>query len=137
LFSDIQAERYKIKTLNKTFIFEHGQKIRVTQDISWNLSKKIIHCGVSIGHFFRYLMVKTFGKMFVTLRFSYRNKRAKKIIAKMYKPQDNEIYIIGHNHFGEIDEKNHFASSGMTHYGFSQYLTIENDKIILHEEWYE
>jgi len=137
LFSDIQAERYKIKTQNKTFIFEHGQKTRVTPDTAWELSKEILHYGMCIGHFFRRLMVKTFGKTFITLRFAHRNVKSKRRITDMYKPQDNEIYIIGHNHFGEVDEKNHFAASGMILYGFASYLTIENDKICLHEEWYE
>lgn len=137
LFSDIQAERYKIKTQNKTFIFEHGQKTRVTPDTAWELSKEILHYGMCIGHFIRRLMVKVFGKIFITLRFAHRNVKSKRKIAEMYKPQDNEIYIIGHNHFGGVDEKNHFAASGMILYGFASYLTIENDKIYLHEEWYE
>ena len=137
LFSDIQAERYKIKTQDKTFIFEHGHKTRSTPDTTWKLSKEVLHYGMSIGHFLRNLMVKIFGKIFIVLRFSYRNAKSKRKILQMYKPQDNEIYIIGHNHFGEVDEKNHFAASGMTLYGYSQYLTIENNKVLLHEEWYE
>lgn len=137
LFSDIQAERYKIKTPNKTFNFEHGHKTRATPDTSWKLSKEVLHYGDAIGHFFRRFMVKIFGNVFIVLRFAYRNPKSKRKIAEMYKPQDNEIYIIGHNHFGEVDEKSHFAASGMILYGFASYLTIENDKIMLHEEWYE
>ena len=138
LFSDIQAERYKIKTPNKTFIFEHGQKVRVTPDVLLKISNKsLINFFVLFSHIIRNLLTKIFGKIFITLRLAYKNSISKRKIAEMYKPQNNEIYFIGHNHFGEVDEKNHFAASGMILYGFASYLTIENDKILLHEEWYE
>lgn len=138
-FSDIQVDRYKLKTKNKVFIFEHGQKIRITPDTAWKLSKEVLHYGMSIGHFIRRLMVKVFGKIFITLRFVHRNSKSKRKIAEMYKPQGDEIYIIGHNHYGEVDEKNHFAASGMILYGFAQYLIINTStsKITLHEEWYD
>ena len=137
LFSDIQVDRYKLKTKNKVYIFEHGQKIRITPDMVWKMNKKIFKTVIYLGHIFRQFMISLFGKIFITLRFAYRNVQSKRKIAEIYKPQDEEIYIIGHNHFGEIDEKNHFAASGMILYGFASYLTIENDKIFLHEEWYD
>ena len=83
LFSDIQAERYKIKTQDKTFIFEHGHKTRSTPDTTWKLSKEVLHYGMSIGHFLRNLMVKIFGKIFIVLRFSYRNAKSKRKILQI------------------------------------------------------
>lgn len=136
LFSDIQAERYKIKTKDKIYVFEHGQKIRVTADISFKIDRKILHFILKFAHAIRNVLVAIFGKAFITFRFAYRNKASKKRINDLYKPKDNEIYIIGHNHYAEVDEKNHFAASGMILYGFAQYLTIDNDKINIHEEWY-
>ena len=138
-FSDIQIERYKLKTKNKVYIFEHGQKTRITPDITWKMNKKIFNAAIYLAHIVRQFMVSLFGKIFITLRFAHRNAKSKRRIAEMYKPQDNEIYIIGHNHFGEVDEKNHFAASGMILYGFAQYLMIDSStaKIILHEEWYD
>jgi len=136
-FSDIQAERYKIKTQNKTFIFEHGQKTRATPDTMFKLSWKSMHYGMVVVHFIRNLFIKIFGKLGVKIMFGHLNKGSKRKIKINYQPKNNEIYIIGHNHFGEIDEKNHFAASGMILYGFASYLTIENDKIFLHEEWYD
>lgn len=136
LFSEIQAERYKIKTETKTFIFEHGQKTRVTADVSHNIPWKYLHMAIVIGHIGRQLMVSLLGKLFLYLRFAYRNQNSKKRIKEMYEPAENEIYIIGHNHWGEVDLKNHFASTGAILYGFAQYLTIEDGVIKLHEEWY-
>src|SRR3989339_1338248 len=63
LFSDIQAERYKIKTSNKTFIFEHGQKTRATPDTMFKLSWKSMHYGMVVVHFIRNLFIKIFGKL--------------------------------------------------------------------------
>src|SRR3990167_6496286 len=59
LFSVIQAERYKIKTANKTFIFEHGHKIRVTPDAKWKIEEaaKLV---VPIAHVVRQIMVSVF-----------------------------------------------------------------------------
>jgi len=138
-FSDIQIERYKLKTKNKVYIFEHGQKTRITPDITWKMNKKIFNAAIYLAHIVRQFMVSLFGKIFITLRFAHRNAKSKRRIAEMYKPQDNEIYIIGHNHFGEVDEKNHFAASGMILYGFAQYLMIDSStaKITLHEKWYD
>jgi len=138
LFSDIQAERYKIKTPNKTFIFEHGDKTRPTPDVMYtNLSFKIKHYGMVCVHFLRNILVRLFRNIAINILFKPRNKISKKIIKINYKPTSNEIYIIGHNHFGEVDEKNNFASTGAILYGYAQYLTIENDQISLHEEWYK
>lgn len=136
LFSEVQAERYKIKTQSKTFIFEHGHKTRVTPDVSHNIEWKYLHMAIVIGHLMRGLMVSIFGKFFLKARFSYRNHNSKKRIMEMYNPQPGETYIIGHNHWGEVDIKNHFASTGAVLYGFAQYLTIEDGVIKMHEEWY-
>lgn len=139
-FSDIQVDRYKLKTKNKVFIFEHGQKIRVTPDVLLKMNNKfIIYSVVKISHLIRYLLIKILGKFFIILRFAYRNIKCKRKINKIYQPKNNEIYIIGHNHYGEVDEKNHFAASGMILYGFAQYLIIDSTsaKITLHEEWYD
>ncbi|KKP67257.1 MAG: hypothetical protein UR68_C0011G0006 [Candidatus Roizmanbacteria bacterium GW2011_GWA2_35_19] len=136
LFSDIQAERYKIKTDKKTYIFEHGHKTRITPDAKFKISWSTKHNAMIVVHFLRNIAIKIFGYFGVLLLFKYKNKISKKMIRNFYKPKDNEIYIIGHNHFGEIDEINHYVSNGAILYGFAQYLTIENDKIQLHEKWY-
>lgn len=135
-FSEVQAERYKLKTQDKTFIFEHGHKTRVTADVSHQIDWKLLHAAITIGHFMRGVMVSIFGKLFLWLRFSYRNRNSKKRIMEMYHPSNNETYVIGHNHWGEVDLKNHFASSGAILYGYAQYLSITDGVIKLHEGWY-
>jgi len=140
LFSDIQTDQYKLKINKIIFYFEHGQKIRITPEVLLKMDffklSWIIPFFVKINQFFQQLLIKIFGRFFI-IWFAYRNYPAKIKIKKLYSPKDNEIYIIGHNHFGEVDEKNHFAATGIILYGFAQYLTIENGRLKLHEDWYK
>jgi len=140
LFSEIREERYRIKINKKNYIFEHGHKTRPAHDIMFtNINWQIKHIGMILVHFIRNFLVNTFGNLAILLLFKPLNKISKKMIDKFYKPQENEVYFIGHNHFGEIDLKNHFVSTGAILHGFAQYLTINSTsgKITLHEEWYK
>ncbi len=139
LFSVKQTDQFQLKIGNKIFLFEHGQRFRKTPDL---LSKKnsifmtIAGLIVKLVHFIRQLLTNIFGQNFLKLRFAYRNYFTKKKAIKTIKK--NEFLIIGHNHWAEIDEKNHFACCGTILYGFAQYLMIDSSaKIILHEEWYD
>jgi len=139
LFSAIQKNYYLLTINKKQFHFEHGHKTRPTLDTVLKMSWMIKHYGMILIHFFRNLFIKIFRRSAVQILFGRLNNGSKKIIKRNYHPKNNEIYIIGHNHFGEVDEKNNFAASGMILYGFAQYLTIDSisGKIILHEEWYD
>ena len=136
-FSVTQADRYSMIIDNKKYIFEHGHKTRITLDVTYDFDYRILKIALMIGHFFRGIFTKIFGKYFIILRFAYRNNNSKKYINKYYQLKNNETYIIGHNHYGEVDDINHFASSGMILYGFYQYLIIYDHNITLHEGWYK
>lgn len=138
LFSDLQVHNYQLTLNNKIFNFEHGHKTRPTPDTRFNLDWNIKHYGMVIVHFIRYLLTKIFSKFAIQLMYGRYNSISKKYIKTNYQPNKSEFYVIGHNHFGEIDENNNFASSGAILYGFAQYLTIDSDsgKITLHEDWY-
>lgn len=139
LFSDVQTANYQLTVNNILFHFEHGEKTRLSTDVMYrNISWPVKHFGMIFVHFARNLLVRTFRNFAILTMFKPRNKISKKMINKIYQPKENEIYIIGHNHYGEIDLKNHFASTGAILYGYSQYLIIDSltAKITLHEEWY-
>ena len=138
-FSDSQKIRYKLIINKKKFFFEHGHITRPTLDTKFNFSREIKHYGMLVGHIIRNLFVKIFGKIAVQILFGHLNKGSKIYINKQYNQKNDEFYIIGHNHFGEVDETKCFAASGMILYGFAQYLTIDTSsaKITLHEEWYD
>ena len=140
LFSDIQVTSYKLQVANIQYIFTHGQQFRKTADLSIaNILDyiRLVSIVMKIAHFLRQLMTNIFGRNFLRLRFAYRNVATKQKAIKTIK--DNEFIIIGHNHWAEVDEKNHFACNGAILYGFAQYLTIDSTsgKITLHEEWYK
>lgn len=138
LFSISQKNRHLLMLDGKKIFFEHGHLTRPTLDVRFHFSWQVKHFGMLVGHIIRNLFVKIFGKLAVRILFGHLNAGSKKYIKNTYKPKDNEFFIIGHNHFGEIDEENCFAASGMILYGFAQYLTIDSvtAKITLHEEWY-
>jgi predicted phosphodiesterase len=141
LFSDLQVPYYNLPTTQYNLVFTHGHQFRKTADISIkNYIEKImplVTLVMKIAHHFRQMMANIFGRKFLEYRFAYRNVATKTKAIKTLKK--NEFIIIGHNHWGEIDEKNHFACDGSILYGFAQYLIIDSisGKIILHEEWYD
>lgn len=138
LFSVSQKNRHQLIFNGKKFFFEHGHLTRPTLDVRFHFSWQVKHYGMLVGHIIRNLLVTIFGKLAVRALFGHLNKGSKTYIKNNYHPKNNEFYVIGHNHYGEIDEKNHFAASGMILYGFAQYLTIDSEtaQINLHEEWY-
>ena len=139
LFSNKQTYRLELKLNNKNFIFEHGQNLRKTPDLYIDFTKSYLTWLVSLTHLLHYFLTIIFKKKFLDLRYSWTNKISKTRIKEQYGPKKSDFYVIGHNHFGEVDEKNHFACSGINLYGFAQYLTIDSStaKITFHEEWYE
>lgn len=139
LFSDIQVTSYKLQVANIQYIFTHGHATRPTPDTKFNLSWKIKHFGMIFVHFFRNLLMRIFRKKALDIMYGHYNKKSKKFIKNTCQQKINEIYVIGHNHYGEIDLKNNFVCSGAIIYGFAQYLSIDSEtgKIALHEEWYD
>jgi predicted phosphodiesterase len=138
LFSIKQTSEYRIKINNKTYIFAHGQQFRKTPDLFIKkVFKPIVSLVVRISHYKRQNLANIFGRNFLRLRFAYRNVTTKTKAIKTIK--NNEFIVVGHNHWAEVDEKNHFACCGAILYGYAQYLTIDSTsaKITLHEEWYE
>ncbi|MFA6081096.1 MAG: metallophosphoesterase [Patescibacteria group bacterium] len=140
LFSVKQTSEYRMKINNKIFIFTHGQQFRKTADLSIkNIASfmPVVNLAMKIAHLFRQIMVNIFGRNFLSLRFAYRNIATKEKAIKTIKA--GEFVIVGHNHWAEVDEKNHFACNGAILYGFAQYLIIDSAtaKISLYEEWYD
>ena len=138
MFSVEQTSKYYLKINNRTFIFVHGQQFRKTADLFIKeLFKPLVSLIVRIAHHKRQNLVNIFGRNFLHFRFAYRNIATKRKAIKTIKK--NEFIIVGHNHWAEVDEKNHFACCGAILYGFAQYLIIDSTsgKITLHEEWYK
>lgn len=138
LFSVLQNDTYKLTVNHQQFIFTHGQQFRKTPDLFFkNISniKPFATLVVKITHIFRQLMTNIFGRIFLKLRFAYRNAFKEKALKTI---KADQFIIVGHNHWGGVDIQNHFACCGAILYGYAQYLTIDSSaKITLHEEWYD
>lgn len=137
LFSDLQVPNYSLTTIHYSLLFSHGSEFRKTADLLVPKSfKPLVSFVIRMAHIFRQVMVNIFGRNFFRLRFAYRNITTSQKAVKTIK--DNEFIIIGHNHWGEVDEMKRFACDGAILYGFAQYLTIDSDtgKLTLHEKWY-
>jgi predicted phosphodiesterase len=135
LFSQQQTTNYEIRADSKSFIFEHGNRLSPALDDQLRLKKIPTMIQKTLTTFHDYFVRKQ-GKEFLRRRFSKYNKVIKKKIKD--KLEENQFFFCGHTHWAEIDEKNHFANSGIVAGGLGQYLIIEDEgKITLKEEWYE
>ena len=134
LFSDIQTHRHTLKLKEKELVIEHGNRLysyidehmpidRVSGTLTMPYSK------------FEYLMVRKTGKTYLKLLNKRKNKNIKKKVLKEL--SSNQIYVCGHTHFAEIDEKNQFVNSGIIRHGLGQYLLVGNNSITAKEEWYD
>ena len=130
-FSVRQLQKLTIKSENKTFYLEHGDKIVPLWDKYFKRMPRIIN---KILYYlernaFLLLGIKGVGILYK----KFNEKMIKKVAKKLKK---NEFLVCGHSHFMEFDEKNHFINSGIIKHGIGQYIIIDNGKIELHNERY-
>lgn len=135
LFSILQTDNYLLIVNGKKYLIEHGNAIYPGWDdrLGWQRVPPYIMRAVhsSYKYFFR-----KFGKAFLKIAFSKSNKRIKKQIGRIV--QEGEILINGHTHYAEVDLQNHYANSGIFHFGLAQYLIIDHQgNIELRERWYD
>lgn len=133
LFSDIQTERYELKSGNKTFIFEHGN--RFFPGMNEFLDIRLINALIDrILDPIQYQMIRRFNGKLLRLSVKRTNSIIKRRLKKELKA--NQIYICGHTHCAELDMKRRFINTGINNYGLGQCLWIENGKISFKEKWY-
>ena len=130
-FSVRQLQKLTIKSENKTFYLEHGDKIVPLWDKYFKRMPRIIN---KILYYlernaFLLLGIKGVGILYK----KFNEKMIKKVAKKLKK---NEFLVCGHSHFMEFDEKNHFINSGIIKHGIGQYITIEDGEIEMHNEKY-
>lgn len=134
LFSAKSTDSYKLVSGDKTFIFEHGNRLLPLENSEENniVSGKPTLMTTFMEHVER-LIVKTTGSTYqIGLR------KLNNIIKELAKPElkEGEYYVCGHTHCAEIDHKNRFINSGMVKHGLGQYLLIENGAVYAKQELY-
>lgn len=132
LFSTIQTKQYRQKIGNRTFVFEHGDRLYQSLDMKIN-SRPIIRILTFIAH---RILGNVFFKTGINpfkLIFKKESINIQKKIEQERK--NNEFYCCGHIH--EAMVKKFYANPGYIDYGNGQYLIINNGKIKLMKELYE
>lgn len=131
LFSDKQLLNFTLRSGNKTFIFEHGDRF----DYAFKRSRYFHRIYlVKLFSLTEKIMVRVFAGKLFNLTGKRFNRRATRFISQNLK--SNEIFICGHTHMAELNETKGFVNSGMIRYGLGQYLMIEDGKIHLHQKLY-
>ncbi|MGB3094546.1 MAG: metallophosphoesterase [Microgenomates group bacterium] len=126
LFSDYQEEEFVFKSGTKTFHIMHGNRIVVFPDVSARVR--------IILEFVEGIVLKIFGKLFIRLAYKRFNNYIKKKIPTIIK--DDKYLITGHTHFAEVDLENRYLNEGFIHYGYAQYLFIEDGNVTAVEKRY-
>ncbi len=131
LFSSLQTKKYNLKLGNKTFFFEHGDRLMPLLDSKFNHFPKLLNQFLDM---IEGSVLRLFGNLHLYYFFHPLNERIKEMIAGRFKT--NEYFVCGHTNFAEIDLKRHFINSGFIKHGIGRYLIINERKISLHEERY-
>ena len=123
LFSVVQTSEYKFETFGVKYLITHGHTY-LGDSISTDKFMKIWRFFKfdATKYFIEALFLRMFGR-YIYLPASIMNKKVKEISKKI---KDINYLIIGHTHWAEIDRKNKFINSGLTHCGVSDYIIIEN-----------
>jgi predicted phosphodiesterase len=135
LFSDQQLQRFELKAGEKTYIFEHGNRFCSFGDEGMNPFDPKLKQSTQITDVIQNFVVSYTNKAFIRLLLQRFNNTIKQKVAPELK--DNEIYVCGHTHLAEFDEKNRFVNSGFINYGLAQYLILENNALTPHEHRYD
>jgi len=120
LFSNLQANAYRMKINGKKFIFEHGNRILPMFDEA--LPRSICKYTTIIAGFF---LEKISPLKFILKRTGQTMKNKVKKEANK-----NEVFVCGHSHFADFDLKNQYINTGFIENGVAGYLIIDGGKII-------
>ena len=130
-FSIKQIQKLTIKSGNKTFYLEHGDRIVPEWDKYFKRMPRFINKTL---YYVEKTLVTLFEMRLVGILYKRFNEKMIEKVAKKLKK--NEFLVCGHSHFMEFDEKNHFINSGIIKHGIGQYITIDDGNIKLHSERY-
>ncbi len=133
LFSEVQAEKIKIKVGRWKCLVEHGDRISPSGDAkySWFPINKY---SISIMLFFYQIMLYLFKERFLCWYHQSHLVQMKKWIKENLSKKT--ILICGHAHLPIIDLDSRFINTGFIRYGYGQYLTITSEKFELVKEFY-
>ncbi|HRN71089.1 MAG TPA: metallophosphoesterase family protein [Candidatus Woesebacteria bacterium] len=131
-FSTIQTNKYSLKFQDKTYIFEHGNRIVPLENGDVAVSGKP-NIMTQIADQIEKYIIKTGGALYQKGLYHYNKQIKEKIRLEL---KYNEIFVCGHTHCAEVDEKNKFINTGIIKHGLAQYMFITNGAAIPKQERY-
>lgn len=131
-FSDLQTDKYKLEFKDKTYIFEHGNRIVPLENGDVAVAGKP-NLMTQIADQIEKYIIKTGGALYQKGLLHY-NKQIKDNIKLELK--ENEYFVCGHTHCAEVDNKNRFINTGIIKHGLAQYMFITNGAAIPKQEKY-
>jgi len=130
-FSVKQNKRLVLKSGNKTFYIEHGDRITPLWDRYFKRMPRYIN---KFLYYLEKLALYALGLKGIGILYRRFNDDMKNKVSRHLKT--NEYLVCGHSHYMEIDEKNHFINTGFVKHGIGQYITIEDGEVTLHNDRY-
>ena len=131
MFSIKQEYKIKIKSGNKIFFIEHGDKITPLWDKYFKRVPRFLNRFLNS---LEKTIIAILGMNAIGILYKKFNDNMKKKKSSVLK--NNEYLVCGHTHWMEFDEKNHYINLGFIKHGIGQYVTIENGKVEFHNEKY-
>ena len=140
-FTDKRVYRFCDKYLSQhqttingfKFVFEHGHRLASARDE--NIQSRWLLMGAThFTGFIENVSIRLFGKNILgPIGKAHNSNIKRKALAEF-----NSVYFVcGHTHVKEYDKTNRFINHGIIRHGLGQYLTINDGKILINEEWYE
>ncbi|WKZ30929.1 MAG: metallophosphoesterase family protein [Candidatus Dojkabacteria bacterium] len=134
LFADLVAENFKFKSGDKQFYVEHGHRILPEMSRRFMPLRKsrlflmIWNLPFNIGEYISLKLFRTPAPV------SDINQKLFEHFGKDRK--GNHYTIVSHSHKQEFNEKAGVINTGYFRWGLAQYLTVEDEKVVLHSENY-
>lgn len=132
-FCTTSSWRYKLRTPNYTYVFEHGNRLTPYLDDIWKMKTLPKPLNVFLGEL-EELLVRFFDVKGLTFLFGRFNDVVKEKLKKELKK--NEILVCGHTHVAELDLKARYINNGIMRHGLAHHLIITNGIPTLHRERY-
>lgn len=132
LFSTLQTNKYFLNLKNKTYIFEHGNRLVPLENGDQAISGKP-NVITRIAEQIEKYIIKTGGALYQKGLLHYNKQIKDKIKTEL---KENEYFVCGHTHCAEIDHKNKFINTGIIKHGLAQYLFIKDGILYPKQEKY-
>ncbi len=135
LFSNLQTEKYVLKTNPKTYVIEHGDRITPSFETRLPRWRWLVVAINTVHEVLEGLFLRLVGQRFFNWSLYGKYTRDMEKYVKDHS-QKNLVLVCGHSHKAVFTPEKGFVNSGLIRHGLAQYLEIKDSKLELREERY-